>query len=130
VFRTNESQLQGRFRMPDENLLLWKSVDLTHNQYSFFVAGIGFFNGTPGKSMRLISDAETVLTLWSSGDAEFLAVNKVYLISPPWMNQQDHYLMEPLSDIRLQSSDKEPPVYEFVTEGGHTYTSAREHLPT
>lgn len=129
MFRTSESQLQGRFKMADENLLLWKSVDLTHNQYSFFVEGMGFFDGAPGPSMRFVSDAESVQTICSSGDSEFLAVTKVYLISPPWMNRQDHHLMEPLSEIRLQNSGIQPPIYEFVTVSGQTYTSVREHSP-
>lgn len=130
MFRTNESQLQGRFKMPDENLLLWKSVDLTPNQYSFFVEGIGFFDGVLGPSARLVCDAASVKNIFTSGDSEFLAVTRVYLISPPWMNRQHERLMEPLSEIRLQSSDKEPPVYEFVTEGGQTYTSVREYSTT
>lgn len=123
MFRTNESQLQGRFKMPNENLLLWKSVDLRHNQYSFLIEGVGFFDGTMGPSTRLVCDAASVQTICSSGDSEFIAVTKVYLISPPWMNRQSERLMEPLSEIRLQSSDKEPPVYEFVTMAGQTYTS-------
>lgn len=130
MFRTNESQLQGRFKMPNENLLLWKTVDLPHNQISFIVEGVGFFDGAPGPSMRLFSDAESVQSICSSGDSEFLAVTKIYLISPPWMNRQHERLMEPLSEIRLQSSDKEPPIYEFVTAGGQTYTSVREHSTT
>lgn len=123
MFRTNESQLHGRFKMPDENLLLWKSVDLNHNQYSFLVEGVGLFDGVPGPSARLVCDAASVQDIWNSGDSEFLTVTKVYLISPPWMNQQHERLMEPLSEIRLQSSDNEPPIYEFVTMAGQTYTS-------
>ncbi len=126
MFRTSESQLQGRFNMPDENLLLWKSVDLTPNQYSFFVEGIGFFDGVPGPSARLVCDAASVQNICNLGDSEFLAVTKVYLISPPWMNRQHERLMEPLSEIRLQSSDKEPPIYEFVTMAGQTYKSVPE----
>ncbi|WP_123364344.1 hypothetical protein [Pseudomonas brassicacearum] len=123
MFRTNESQLQGRFKMPDENLLLWKSVDLSHNQYSFLIEGVGFFDGTMGPSTRLVCDAASVQTICKSGDSEFIAVTKIYLISPPWMNRQNERLMEPLSEIRLQSADKEPPIYEFVTLAGQTYTS-------
>ncbi|GAB6405514.1 hypothetical protein [Pseudomonas sp. MHK4] len=123
MFRTNESQLQGRFKMPDENLMLWKTVDLSHNQYSFLVEGVGLFDGAFGPNVRLVSDTESVQTICNSGDSEFLAVTKVYLISPPWMNRQNERLMEPLAEIRLQSSDKEPPIYEFVTMAGQTYTS-------
>lgn len=130
MFRTNESQLQGRFKMPDENLLLWKSVDLSHNQYSFLIEGVGFFDGTIGPSTRLVCDAASVQTICKSGDSEFHAVTKVYLISPPWMNRQSERLMEPLSEIRLQSSDKEPPIYEFVTMAGQTYTSVPQPKPT
>ena len=123
MFRTSESQLQGRFKMSDENLLLWKSVDFSHNQYSFLIEGVGFFDGTLGPNVRLVCDAASVQTICSSGDSEFLAVTKVYLISPPWMNGENERLMEPLSEIRLQSSDQEPPIYEFVTMAGQTYTS-------
>lgn len=129
MFRTNESQLQGRFKMPDENLLLWKSVNICHNQYSFLVEGVGFFDGTFGPSVRLVSDAESVQAMCSSGDSEFFTVTKVYLISPPWMNRQNERLMEPLAEIRLQSSDKQPPIYEFVTMAGQTYTSAPQPNP-
>lgn len=130
MFRTIESQLQGRFKMPDENLLLWKSVTLIHDQYSFLVEGVGFVDGVPGPSMRLVSDAETVHTIFSSGDSEFLAVTRVYLISPPWMNRQGERLMEPLSEINLQSSDKKSAIYEFITVAGQTYTSVPKHRPT
>ncbi|UCP11702.1 hypothetical protein K5R88_08825 [Pseudomonas sp. MM213] len=129
MFRTNESQLQGKFKMSDENLLLWKSVDLSHNQYSFLVEGVGFFDGAFGPNVRLISDTETVQTICSSGDPEFLAVTKVYLISPPWMNRQGERLMEPISEIRLTNPGKEPPIYEFVTVAGQTYTSVPEPSP-
>ena len=123
MFRTSESQLQGRFKMSDESLLLWKSVDLSHNQYSFLIEGVGFFDGTLGPNVRLVCDAASVQTICNSGDSEFLAVTKVYLISPTWMNGENERLMEPLSEIRLQSSDQEPPIYEFVTMAGETYTS-------
>ena len=123
MFRTSESQLQGRFKMPDESLLLWKSVDFSHNQYSFLIEGVGFFDGTLGPNVRLVCDAASVQTICNSGDSEFLAVTKVYLISPTWMNGENERLMEPLSEIRLQSSDQEPPIYEFVTMAGQTYTS-------
>lgn len=130
MFRTNESQLHGRFKMPDENLLLWKSVDFSHNQYSLLIEGVGFFDGTMGPSARLVCDAKSVQTLSGSGDPEFLAVTKVYLISPPWMNRQSERLMEPLSEIRLKNSDKEPPIYEFVTMEGQIYTSVPQPRPT
>ncbi|WP_157395784.1 hypothetical protein [Pseudomonas sp. GM48] len=116
--------------MPDENILLWKSVDLNHNQYSFLVEGVGFFDGIIGPSARLVSDTESVQTICNSGDPEFLAVTKVYLISPPWMNRQNERLMEPLAEIRLQSSDKERQIYEFVTMAGQTYTSVPQPKPT
>lgn len=130
MFRTSESQLQGRFKMPDESLLLWKSVDLSHNQYSFLIEGVGFFDGTLGPNVRLVCDAASVQTICNSGDSEFLAVTKVYLISPTWMNGQNERLMEPLSEIRLQSSDQEPPIYEFVTMAGETYTSVPQPKTT
>lgn len=129
MFRTSESQLQGRFKMSDENLLLWKSVDLSHNQYSFLIEGVGFFDGTLGPSMRLVCDTASVQTICNSGDSEFLTVTKVYLISPPWMNRQDERLMEPISEISLQNPGKEPPIYEFVTVAGQTYTSVPEPPP-
>lgn len=130
MFRTNESQLQGRFKMSDENLLLWKSVDFSHNQYSFLIEGVGFFDGTLGPNVRLVCDAASVQTICNSGDSEFLAVTKVYLISPTWMNGENERLMEPLSEIRLQSSDQEPPIYEFVTMAGETYTSVPQPKTT
>ena len=130
MFRTNESQLQGRFKMSDENLLLWKSVDFSHNQYSFLIEGVGFFEGTLGPNVRLVCDAASVQTICNSGDSEFLAVTKVYLISPTWMNGQNERLLEPLSEIRLQSSDQEPPIYEFVTMAGETYTSVPQPKTT
>ena len=130
MFRTSESQLQGRFKMPDENLLLWKSVDLSHNQYFFLVEGVGFFDGTFGPNVRLISDAKSAKAICSSGDSEFFTVTQVYLISPPWMNRQDERLMEPISEIRLQNPGKKPPIYEFVTLAGQTYTSVPQPNPT
>ena len=130
MFRTSESQLQGRFKMSDENLLLLKSVDFSHNQYSFLIEGVGFFDGTLGPNVRLVCDAASVQTICNSGDSEFLAVTKVYLISPTWMNGENERLMEPLSEIRLQSSDQEPPIYEFVTMAGETYTSVPQPKTT
>lgn len=127
MFRTNESQLKGRFKMPDGNLLMWKSIDLSHNQYSLLVEGVGLVDGRIGPNMRLVIDAEAVNTLCNTGDLGFLGVTKIYLLSPPWMNRQGQHLLEPLTEIKLQRADKEPPIYEFVTMTGQTYTSVREH---
>lgn len=126
MFRTNESQLKGRFKMPDGNLLLWKSIDLSHNQYSLLVEGVGLVDGRIGPNMRLVSDAEAVNTLCNTGDLGFLGLQNLSTFSP-WMNRQGQHLLEPLTEIKLQSADKEPPIYEFVTMTGQTYTSVREH---
>ena len=70
-----------------------------------------------------MSDEETLLELWL-GESDFL-VNQVSLISPPWMNHQGQYLMEPLTKIILRNTEREPPLYEFVTETGRIYTSVQ-----
>ncbi|PAA25790.1 hypothetical protein CJU77_01210 [Pseudomonas fragi] len=120
MFRTTRGDLQGG---PDEQLLHWKTVDLSFSTYSFFVEGVSSINGKIGPCRKLVSDEETLLELWL-GESDFL-VNQVSLISPPWMNHQGQYLMEPLTKIILRNTERAPPLYEFVTETGRIYTSVQ-----
>ena len=120
MFRTTRRDLQGG---PDEELLLWKTIDFSFSTYSFFVEGVGSINGKIGPCRKLVSDEETLLELWL-GESDFL-VNQVSLISPPWMNHQGQYLMEPLTKIILRNTKRDPPLYEFTTETGKIYTSAQ-----
>ena len=120
MFRTTRGDLQGG---PNEELLLWKTIDLSFNTYSFFVEGVSSINGKIGPCRKLVSDEETLLELWL-GESDFL-VNQVSLISPPWMNHQGQYLMEPLTKIILRNTERAPPLYEFVTETGRIYTSVQ-----
>lgn len=121
MFRTTREDLQGR---PDEELLLWKTIDLSFSTYSFFVEGVGSINGKIGPCRKLVSDEETLLKLWQ-GESDFILVNQVSLFSPPWMNHQGKYLMEPLTKIILRNAERDPPLYEFVTETGQIYTSVQ-----
>lgn len=121
MFRTTRGDLQGGH---DEELLLWKTIDLSFSTYSFFVEGVGSIIGKIGPCRKLVSDEETLLELWQ-GESDFIWVNQVSLFSPPWMNHQGKYLMEPLSKIILRNTKRDSPFYEFVTETGQIYTSVQ-----
>ena len=121
MFRTTRGDLQDG---PNEELLLWKTIDLSFNTYSFFVEGVGSINGRIEPCRKLVSDEETLLEL-RQGESDFILVDQVSLLSPPWMKHQGQYLMAPLTKIILRNTKGDPPLYEFVTETGQIYTSVQ-----
>ncbi|WP_429433024.1 hypothetical protein [Pseudomonas sp. BS3782 TE3695] len=106
-------------------LLFWATVNLSRCSFSFLIEGIGLDEGSIGPIARLVSDVDIVKAAYNGDSSVFMHVNKVHLITSPMMNEQTGYVMEVLAEIRLQPGTEVHPVYEFVTDAGRIYTSAR-----
>lgn len=122
MFLTNREELQGRFKIGDSDVLFWKSINLSNCAYTFLVEGVGLNAGVVGPTEYLVSDVATVKALWEEGCAELLNVHQVYVI-PPRSLRKTGCSMEPLSEIRLRAGSERAPVYEFITDTGHIFTS-------
>jgi len=125
VFLTNRSELRGTFVKRPDALLFWDTVNLSRCNFSFLIEGMGFDEDCIGPIARLVSDVEIVKAAYNCDSSVFMHVNKVHLITSPMMNAQTGYVMEVLAEIRLQPGTEAHPVYEFVTDAGRIYTSAR-----
>lgn len=106
--------------------MLWRSVDISRCEYSFLIEGMGWEDGCIGPVAHLVTDVSTIQMMRAAEVGNFLNVSKIHLIQPPATNNQGSYTMEPLSDIRIQAGTERNPVYEFVTDLGRIYTSARQ----
>lgn len=126
MFVTYNSELQGQFKAPESVRMLWRSVDISRCEYSFLIEGMGWEDGCIGPVAHLVTDVSTIQMMRAAEVGNFLSVSKIHLIQPPATNNQGSYTMEPLSDIRVQAGTERNPVYEFVTDVGRIYTSARQ----
>ena len=126
MFVTYNSELQGQFKAPESVRMLWRSVDISRCEYSFLIEGMGWEDGCIGPVAHLVTDVSTIQMMRAAEVGNFLSVSKIHLIQPPATNNQGSYTMEPLSDIRIQAGTDRNPVYEFVTDVGRIYTSARQ----
>lgn len=126
MFVTYNSELQGQFKAPESVRMLWRSVDISRCEYSFLIEGMGWEDGCIGPVAHLVTDVSTIQMMRAAEVGNFLSVSKIHLIQPPATNNQGSYTMEPLSDIRIQAGTERNPVYEFVTDVGRIYTSARQ----
>jgi hypothetical protein len=126
VFVTYNSELQGQFKVPESVRMLWRSVDISRCEYTFLIEGMGWEDGCIGPVAHLVTDVSTIQMMRAAEVGNFLSVSKIHLIQPPAKNNQGSYTMEPLSDIRIQAGTERNPVYEFVTDVGRIYTSARQ----
>lgn len=125
VLVTNRTDLKGQFLAPDSLRLLWNSANLNPESYYFIVEGSGLVGGRLGPSMRLVSSVEVVDSLCKGDAIDFLSVNKIYLLAPASITEQNELSMQLLSEIRIQEGSQPKPVYEFVTRDGKVYSSAR-----
>ena len=126
MFVTYNSELQGQFKAPESVRMLWRSVDISRCEYSFLIEGMGWEDGCIGPVAHLVTDVSTIQMMRAAEVGNFLSVSKIHLIQRPAKNNQGSYTMEPLSDIRIQAGTERNPVYEFVTDVGRIYTSARQ----
>ncbi|WEL57506.1 hypothetical protein PZ739_10235 [Pseudomonas kermanshahensis] len=124
VFVTYGNELQGQFNAPEGSRMLWKSVDVSLRAYSFLVEGMGLQDGRIEPVAHLVDDVPTLQMMQSAETANLVNVSKIHLITPPSKNHHGKYSMEVLAEIRVVAGTEEKPVYEFLTEGGHLYTSA------
>ncbi|AUF96316.1 hypothetical protein CXQ80_10985 [Pseudomonas sp. 02C 26] len=122
VFLTNSDELQGRFKIGDSDVLYWKSVNLSNCTYAFLVEGVGLNGGALGPTAHLVSDVATLKLLWEEGSPGMMDVHQIYVI-PPRSLRKAGCSMEPLSEIRVLAGSDLAPVYEFVTDTGHVFTS-------
>lgn len=126
MFVTYNSDLQGQFNAPESVRMLWRSVDISRCEYSFLIEGMGLEDGCIGPVAHLVTDVTSIQMMRAAEAGNFLSVSKIHLIQSPAKNNQGSYTMEPLSEIRIQAGTEENPVYEFVTDVGRIYTSARQ----
>ena len=125
VFVTYENELQGQFNAPESARLLWKSVDVSLCEYSFLIEGVGFQDGRIGPVTRHVADVHTLQRMQAAEEGNLLSIYRVQLIAPPSMNNHGRYSMDVLAEIRIVPGTEERPVYEFLTEDGQLYSSAR-----
>ncbi|KKX58206.1 hypothetical protein PU99_26145 [Pseudomonas putida] len=105
--------------------MLWKSASLNPDSYYFVVEGCGLVDGSLGPWVRLVSSVDEVDSLCRGEQVDTLSVNKIHLIAPPSMTKQAGISIQPLSDIRIKEGSEASPVYEFVTQNGQVYSTAR-----
>ena len=122
---TKRTDLRGQFLAPDHLRLLWDSASLNADSYYFLVEGSGFVDGCLGPSMRIVSSVEAVDSLCKGDSVDFLSVNKVQLLAPPSITNQTEFSMRLLSEIRIKAGTEATPIYEFVTNDGQVFSSAR-----
>ncbi|PVZ42505.1 hypothetical protein N430_01118 [Pseudomonas sp. CC120222-01a] len=122
---TYGSELMGQFNAPDGARMLWRTVDISRCEYSFLIEGMGLEDGCIGPVAHLVTDVPTVQKMRNAEIGNFLSVSKIHLITPSDKNRHGSYAMELLSEIRMQPGTEARPVYEFVTQNGHIYSSAR-----
>lgn len=125
VFVTYSNDLQGQFRVPEATRMLWRSVDISRCEYSFLIEGMGIEDGCIGPIAHLVKDVPTVQMMQTAELGNFLSVSKIHLITPSEKNGGGSYAMELLSEIRVQAGTESRPVYEFITQGGQVYSTAR-----
>lgn len=122
VFLTKSEELQGRFKIGNSESLFWKTINLSNCDYTFLVEGVGLNEGALGPTAHLVSDAATVKVLWEEGCPELLDVHQIYVI-PPRSLRKTGCSMELLSEVRMRAGSELAPVYEFITDSGHIFTS-------
>lgn len=105
--------------------MLWRSVDVSLREYSFFVEGLGLQDGRIEPVARLVDDVPTLQLMQAAEEGNVVSVSRVQLITAPSKNNHGRYAMEVLSEIRIVPGTEDKPVYEFLTEDGRLYTSAR-----
>ncbi|USS54301.1 hypothetical protein [Pseudomonas kermanshahensis] len=125
MFVTYQNELQGQFNAPESARLLWKSVDVSLCEYSFLIEGVGFQDGRIGPVARHVADVHTLQRMQAAEEGNLLSIYRVQLIAPPSMNNHGRYSMDVLAEIRIVPGTEERPVYEFLTEDGQLYSSAR-----
>lgn len=125
VFVTYENELQGQFNAPESARLLWRSVDVSLCEYSFLIEGVGFQDGRVRPVTRHVADVHTLQRMQAAEEGNLLSIYRVQLIAPPSMNNHGRYSMDVLAEIRIVPGTEERPVYEFLTEDGQLYSSAR-----
>ncbi|MNR09244.1 hypothetical protein D3C85_1254390 [compost metagenome] len=109
----------------DSLRMLWKSASLNPDDYYFVVEGCGLVDGCFGPWARLVSSVDEVDSLCKGGQVDTLSVNKIQLLAPPAMTKQSGFSMQLLSEIRIKEGSEARPIYEFVTQNGQIYSSAR-----
>lgn len=122
---TNRAKLQGQFLAQDSLRLLWKSASLNPDSYYFVVEGCGLVDGSFGPWVRLVSSVDEIDSLCKGDQVDTLSVNKIQLVAPPSMTHQSEFSMQLLSEIRIKEGSEASPVYEFITQKGHIYSSAK-----
>ncbi|WP_460091703.1 hypothetical protein [Pseudomonas sp. S2_E02] len=100
MFETHEqARIENPFFVLEEGASRWKYISQTANDEWFFVTYE--VAGEEGSSQQqfMISKVQFLLDL-ASRDTSGQFIREVQLVSPPWLNQQGKWLMEPIREIQ------------------------------
>ena len=100
MFETHEqARVQNPFFVLEEGARRWAYISQTNNDEWFFVTYET--TGEEGFSQQqfMISKVQFLLDL-ASRDTPAQFINEVQLVSPPWLNRQGKWLMEPIREIQ------------------------------
>ncbi|GLO04425.1 hypothetical protein PPUJ13061_43260 [Pseudomonas putida] len=102
MFETNDSGRleESPFFPPQPGSHRWAYVALTSNHEWFFVTYDVVQDETVHTQQLLIPGPQYLLGL-TSRDGPDEAVREVQLVSPPWLNEDGAWRMEPLTGIRI-----------------------------
>jgi hypothetical protein len=99
MFETHE---RARLRTPlfvlEEGLHRWAYVAQTSNHEWFFVTCVTVVDGLSSQQQFLIPDVAFLLGL-AAKDTPEMFIQRIQLVSPPWLNHGEGWLMEPIKAI-------------------------------
>ena len=99
MFETHErARLDTPLFVMEEGLHRWAYVAQTSNDEWFFVTYETVVDGEASQQQFLIPDVSFLLGL-AAKDAPEMFIRRVQLVSPPWLNNSEGWLMEPIQAI-------------------------------
>lgn len=125
MFETNDqARLQPSvYFVPEEGTHQWAYISQTANNEWFYVTYETFAEEVVYRQQMMIPMAPYVLAL-ATRDAPEAFVQSVKLVSPPWLNGSDTWLMEEIRTIGLIGAK-----YVYELSDGRIYPSELSDIP-
>lgn len=119
MFETNDqARLQPSiYFVPEEGTHQWAYISQTQNNEWFYVTHETVDEDVVCRQQLMIPIAPYVLAL-ATRDAPEAFIRSIQLVSPPWLNGSDTWLMEEVKEIRLIG-----PKYIYELTDGRVYPS-------
>lgn len=119
MFETNDqARLQPSiYFVPEEGTHQWAYISQTANNEWFYVTYETADEEVVCRQQMMIPIAPYVLAL-ATRDAPEAFIRSIQLVSPPWLNGSDTWLMEEVNEIRLIG-----PKYIYELTDGRVYPS-------